>query len=445
MKTFNIGGIHPAGTKLSGGIAIRRANVPSRAVIPLSQHIGAPAVPLVKRGDRVKVGTKIAEAAGVVSANIHSSVSGTVAKIDMVVGLTGYAGQAIIIDVDGDEWDESIDRTQSLVRECKLTPSEIIDRIREAGVVGLGGACFPTHVKLVPPPGQKADCIIINGVECESYLTSDHRLMIEKTKEIMVGISILMKAVGVDKAYIGIEANKPDAISAMREEAGNWLGIEVVALKTKYPQGGEKQLIDAILGRRVPAPPAIPVNVGVIVQNIATVYAVYEAVQKSKPLIERVVTVTGKSLGSPANLLVRIGTPVARLFEEAGGLPEDTGKVISGGPMMGKALPSLDIPVCKGTSGIVVMSGDEARRTDPEPCIRCAKCVSVCPMGLEPYLLATASSMSCWDKVEDEDIMTCVECGSCQYTCPSHRPLLDYIRNGKRHVGNIIKSRNQKK
>ncbi len=445
MKTFRIGGVHPAENKLSAGKAIRVAELPKQAVFPLSQHIGAPAVPVVKKGDAVKVGTKIAEAGGFVSAAVFSSVSGKVNKIDNVVDASGYRKPAIFIDVEGDEWEDSIDRTPSLVRECRFSPEEIVAKIKDAGVVGMGGACFPTHVKLTPPPGCKAECVIINGVECEPYLTADHRLMLEKTEEILVGVSILMKAVKVDKAYIGIENNKPDAIRLMAEKASAYPGIEVVPLKVKYPQGGEKQLIDAIIRRQVPAPPAIPINVGAVVQNVGTAFAVYEAVQKNKPLFERVVTVTGKSLAEPSNFLARMGTPMSQLIDAAGGLPEDTGKVVGGGPMMGKALATVDVPVCKGSSGILVINEKEAKRTAPQPCIRCAKCVSVCPMGLEPYLLATCSAHGDWERVEHEMIMSCIECGSCQFTCPSHRPMLDYIRLGKGKVGGIIRARNAKK
>lgn len=445
MNTFRIGGVHPAENKLSAGRAIEVLPLPKQAIFPLSQHIGAPATPVVKKGDTVKVGTRIAEAGAFVSAAIFSSVSGKVNKIDSVTDVSGYRKPAIFIDVEGDEWEETIDRSNTLIKECSLSPEEIVSKIKEAGIVGMGGACFPTHVKLSPPPGCKAECIIINGVECEPYLTADHRLMLEKSDEILVGVSILMKAVKVNRAYIGIENNKPDAIRLMSEKAASYPGIEVVPLKVKYPQGGEKQLVDAIIGRQVPAPPAIPIHVGAVVQNVGTAYAVYEAVQKNKPLFERVVTVTGKSLKKPSNFLTRMGTPMSQLIEAAGGLPEDTGKVISGGPMMGKALTGTEVPVCKGSSGILVLDGKDARRAAPQPCIRCTKCVNACPMGLEPYLLATCSAHGDWDRVEHEMIMSCIECGSCQFTCPSHRPMLDYIRLGKGKVGGIIRARNVKK
>lgn len=445
MKTFRIGGVHPDDNKLSAGKAIETLAPPRQAVFPLSQHIGAPATAIVKRGDTVKVGTKIAEAGGFVSAHIFSSVSGKVSKIDSVVEASGYRKPAIFIDVEGDEWEESIDRSETLVKECSLTPEQIVEKIKAAGIVGMGGACFPTHVKLTPPPGSKAECLIINAVECEPYLTADHRLMLEKTEQVLVGISLLMKAVKVTKGYIGIENNKPDAIRLMSEKASAYPGIEVVPLKVKYPQGGEKQLIDAIIGRQVPAPPAIPISVGAVVQNVGTAYAVYEAVMKNKPLFERIVTVSGKMLENPSNYLTRLGTPMSQLIEAAGGLPEDTGKVIGGGPMMGKALANVEVPICKGSSGVLLLDKKEARRSEPQPCIRCAKCVSVCPMGLEPYLLATCSSHADWERVEHEMIMSCIECGSCQFTCPSHRPLLDYIRLGKGKVGAIIRARNAKK
>lgn len=442
-KTFSIGGIHPQENKLSANHPIHEADLPKQAVIMLGQHIGAPAKPIVSKGDRVKVGTKIAEPGGFVSAAIHSSVSGQVVKIDQAIDASGYPRPAVFIDVEGDEWEAAIERDETLIKDCPFSPEEILQKIANAGIVGMGGACFPSQVKLCPPPPLKAECLIVNAVECEPYLTADHQLMLEHADEILVGLTILMKALRVSKAYIGIEANKPDAIRLLTKEAANYAGIEVVPLKVKYPQGGEKQLIDAILERQV-ATGALPVSTGAVVQNVATVFAVYQAVQKNKPLFERVVTVTGKSLTRPGNLLVRIGTPVNQLIEECGGLPEDTGKVIAGGPMMGKSLLNLNVPVVKGTSGVLLMGGREATRGAVQPCIRCAKCVAVCPMGLEPYLLATVSAHGDFERAEREDILACIECGSCMFACPSHRPILDYIRLGKAKVGAMVRARQKK-
>ena len=442
-KLTFVGGIHPYdGKDLSKDKPIQDVLPKGEMVYPLSQHIGAPAKPIVAKGDRVLAGQKIAESGGFVSAPIYASVSGTVKTIETRRVVTGDLIQSIVIDNDGLYESEEF---HPYAPVDKLQKEEIIDIVKEAGIVGMGGACFPTHVKLTPPPGCKAECVIINAVECEPYLTADHRLMLEKADEILVGVQILMKGAKVNKAYIGIENNKPDAIKLMTEKAAAYPGIEIVPLKVKYPQGGEKQLIDAVIGRQVPAPPAIPINVGAVVQNVGTAYAVYEAVQKNKPLFERVVTVTGKSLKNPSNFLTRMGTPMSQLIEAAGGLPEDTGKVIGGGPMMGKALVNTEVPICKGSSGVLIMNDKEARRAEPQPCIRCAKCVSVCPMGLEPYLLATCSAHGDWERVEHEMIMSCIECGSCQFTCPSHRPMLDYIRLGKGKVGGIIRARNAKK
>lgn len=444
LKSFRIGGIHPPENKLSAGKAIQPAALPKQAVILLGQHIGAPAQAVVNKGDSVKVGTLLAKAGGFVSANIHSSVSGTVAKIDQITDTSGYKRPAIFIDVEGDEWEENIDRSESLKKECSFSDKEIIQRISDCGIVGLGGATFPTQVKLSPPPGMKASILIINAVECEPYLTSDHQLMMEKTEEILVGITLLKKAIGVDRAVIGIENNKKDAIAKMQNLVSAYPGIEVCPLKVQYPQGGEKQLIDAVIRRQVPSG-GLPIATGAVVQNVGTAYAVYEAVQKNKPLFERVVTVTGKSLNSPSNFLVRVGTPLGQLIDAAGGMPEDTEKIISGGPMMGKAVVSTDIPTTKGCSGILLIRSLEARRKEMAPCIRCAKCVSVCPMGLEPNLLAKLSDFSDWESVEREHVMDCIECGSCSYTCPAHRPLLDFIRLGKGKVGGIIRSRAAKK
>ena len=440
LKTFSIGGVHPHENKLSAHQPIVKAEIPAKAVILLSQHIGAPAKPIVAKGDVVKVGTKIAEPGGFVSAAIHSSVSGKVAKIDTIVDASGYAKPAVFIDVEGDEWEETIDRTDTLVKECNLTAEEIVKKIADAGIVGLGGACFPTQVKLCPPPAFKAECVIINAVECEPYLTADHQLMLEHAEEIMVGVSILMKAVKVNKAFIGIEINKPDAIQLMTKVAAGYAGIEVVPLKVQYPQGGEKQLIDAVISRQVAAG-ALPISTGAVVQNVGTAFAVYQAVQKNKPLFERVITVTGKSLSKPSNFLARIGTPMKQLIDACGGLPEDTGKVIGGGPMMGKALVNTDVPTAKGSSGILIMNDKEAKRGEVQPCIRCAKCVGVCPMGLNPTLLMNATEFQNWELAEKNYITDCIECGSCSYTCPANRPLLDQIRLGKGKVMGIIRSR----
>ena len=442
LKTFSLGGVHPAENKLSAGNKIEVLPVPAQVSIPIAQHIGAPSTPVVKKGDSVKVGQLIAKSSGFVSANIHSPVSGTVFKIDNVLDASGYKRPAVIIKVDGDEWDESIDRSPELKKEITLSPEEIIKKVGEAGIVGLGGATFPSHVKLSVPPGKKCDVLILNGVECEPYLTSDHQLMMEKGEEIMVGTEILMKALKVDKAVIGIENNKPDAIEHMSKLAQQYKGITVQPLKVQYPQGGEKQLIDACIGRQVPSG-KLPIEVGAVVQNVGTTYAVYEAVQKNKPLFERVVTVTGKSVKKPGNFLTRVGTPINDLIETAGGIPGDTGKIIGGGPMMGKALVSTDIPVTKGSSGILIMPDELAHREQSQPCIRCSKCVSVCPMGLSPYLLMTVAEKAIWERAEEEQVMDCIECGSCSFTCPSNRPLLDYIRLGKATVGQIIRSRNK--
>ena len=448
LSTFKIGGIHPEENKLTAEVATQVAPLPTQAVFPLSQHIGAPAKPVVGKGDRVKVGTLLAEAGGFVSAPIYSSVSGTVVKIDTVVDATGYRKPAIFIKVEGDEWEEGIDRSdqlETLDAHPELTPEEIVERVKQAGITGMGGAGFPTHVKLCPPPTAKAECVIINAVECEPYITSDYRLMMEHADEIVVGLQLLMKAAKVERGYIGIEENKPKAIDLLAEKTSGLAGIEVVPLKMKYPQGGEKQLVDAVIGRQVPAPPAIPVNVGAIVQNVGTAFAVYQAVMKRKPLFERYTTVSGKELKNPANFLVRMGTPMSQLIDLCGGMPEGDNKVLAGGPMMGRALMNTEVPICKGTNAVTILSGKDAVRQEAQPCIRCAKCVSACPMGLEPYLLSKLSARQLYDRAEELDITSCISCGSCQFTCPSHRPLLDQIALGKAAVMNIIRARNAKK
>lgn len=448
LKTFSMGGVHPEENKITAEVATVVAPLPQQAIFPLSQHIGAPAKPVVNRGDKVKVGTLIAEANGFVSAPIYSSVSGTVLKVDTAIDATGYRKPAIYINVEGDEWEESIDRSETLEtldKHPELTPEEIVNRIKVAGVTGMGGAGFPTFIKLCPPPTAKAECVILNGVECEPYITSDYRLMMEHADEILVGLDLLMKGAKVERGYIGIEDNKPEAIKLFEQKTANDPRIEIVALEKKYPQGGEKQLVDAVINRQVPAPPAIPVNVGAIVQNVGTAYAVYQAVMKHKPLFERYTTVTGKQLKNPGNFLVRMGTPMRELIDLCGGMPEGDNKVLAGGPMMGKSVVSTDVTVCKGTNSITILTDADAHRKAAQPCIRCGKCVSACPMGLEPYLLATLSSFKEWKRLEAEQVTSCISCGSCQFTCPSHRPILDNILQGKGVVMGIIKSRNAKK
>lgn len=440
LKTFKLGGVHPAENKLSEHKAIEAIEAPEKIYVPLGQNLGAPSVAIVQKGDKLKTGQLIAKGEAFISASLHSPVSGTVEKIDTHVDASGYRRDTIIINREGDEWEEGIDLSKDLIKEITASPEEIIEKVKACGIVGLGGATFPTHVKLMIPKDKKAEYLIINAVECEPYLTADHQLMLEKGDEILVGVQILMKAIKVDKAIIGIENNKPDAIEHMNKVASNFAGITIQGLKVKYPQGAEKQLIKACVNREVPSG-KLPIEVGCVVQNVGTAFAVYEAVQKNKPLIERIVSVTGKNISKPSNFLARVGTPISLLLEKAGGMPEDTGKIINGGPMMGKAINSVDIPVTKGCSGILLMDKKEALRATEYNCVRCGRCTTVCPMGLEPFLLGLAGENLNWEIAEKESIMDCIECGSCQFTCPSGRPLLDNIRLGKFKVGQIIRSR----
>lgn len=444
LKSFSIGGVHPSENKLSRASKIERMPLPETVTIPLSQHIGAPAKPVVAKGDKVLAGQLIGEAGGFVSSNIHSSVSGTVTAVDTFVNAQGLRQPAVTIKVEGDDWAEGVDTTDTIVRECTLSPKEIVAKIAAAGVVGMGGATFPTQVKLTPPPGKAAEFLIINGVECEPYLTADHRVMLERGEELLVGVSVLAKALGVKKSYVGIENNKKDAIAHLKELAVGFENIEITPLRVRYPQGGEKQLIEAVTGRQVPSG-ALPIDAGAVVQNVGTTLAVYEAVQKNKPLVERVVTVTGKSVKKPCNLLVRIGTSVSALIEYAGGMPDDTAKVIGGGPMMGRAMSNIDSPITKGSSGILLISQKESLRKAATPCIKCGKCIDACPMGLEPYLLNKFAQKQRWDDCEQHNIADCIECGCCLFTCPANIPLLDYVRLGKAEVMKMIRARAVKK
>jgi electron transport complex protein RnfC len=441
LKTFPKGGIHPAENKITSSKAIQRMTAPKVVYVPIAQHIGIPSEIVVDRKDKVKKGQVIAKSGGYVSSNIHSPVAGTVTKLDMMVDSSGYKKQCIVIRTD--EKDESnFDAPDfPLKKEITMDQQDILQHITDSGIVGLGGATFPSHVKLDLKNDHHVDCLLINGVECEPYLTADHRLMLEKADEIIVGIQILMRALHIQKAIIGIENNKKDAIKVLKKAAQVDNRIKIAALQVKYPQGSEKQLIKAILNREVPKG-GLPMDIGVIVHNVGTIFAIYQAVQYDQPLIERVVTITGKKLANPSNYWVKIGTPIKDLVQEVGGIPEGTRKIVNGGPMMGKAIKNTDVPITKGTSGILVISEDEASRQESKNCIRCSNCVFVCPMGLEPHLLMNLTEKGFYEKARAEDIMTCIECGSCSYACPSHRPLLDYIRFGKSVVKKLHTTKN---
>lgn len=443
-KTFSIGGIHPHDNKISVNAAIENFPVMERAYISMSQHLGAPAEPVVVKGDKVKTGQLIARANGFISANVHSSVSGTVNSVEMLPDLAGNLVQHIVINVEGDEWVESIDRTTEIKREISHSPQEIIAKIAECGIVGLGGAAFPTHIKLSPPPGKKAEFLLVNGAECEPYLTSDYRIMLENSEEILIGVKLMMAALGVKKAYVGIEENKPKAIKKMKDIASKgYQNIKIVSLKKRYPQGGEKQLIDALVGRQVPSM-GLPIDVGVVVQNVGTALAVYEAVQKNKPLFEGVVTVTGKCMPEQRNFRMRVGTTFESMIFAVGGFPKDAEKLVSGGPMMGKAVSRIEAASVKSTSALLLLTEEETKRGEEANCIRCAKCVDACPMGLEPYLLNRLSRANRMEDLEANMVHDCIECGSCLYVCPADIPLLDTIRLSKAKVLKIIRSRPKK-
>lgn len=449
LHTFRKGGVHPPESKLTASGTIIPVELPREVVITFAQHIGAPAKCELKKGDHVNRGDLVATAGGFVSANVHASISGTVTKVDKYKTAFGLPVDTVTITATDEDHQNDLDaiaavkplRTDEEIAD--LDSKVLVSIIDAAGIVGLGGATFPTKVKLSPPPGSKAEVLIINAVECEPYLTNDHALMLQHPDEIIAGVQLLMKAAGVNRAIIGIEANKGNAIELLTSKAASDSRIEVMGLKVKYPQGGEKQLIDATIGKEVPSG-ALPIATGAIVQNVATAYAVYEAVKFGKPLIDRVVTITGPSVAKPGNYLAAIGTNLKELIDVAGGVPADTGKIILGGPMMGKSVVQIDAPTVKGTSGILMLPEKEAVRRKVEPCIRCASCVSACPMGLEPYLISTLSRLGRWEEVEEAKVMNCIECGCCSFICPSTRPILDFIRLGKTTVGGIIRARQQK-
>ena len=442
-KTFRIGGVHPHDNKISAEAAIEVFPAIETAYVSMAQHLGAPATPVVAVGDKVLVGQVIAEPSGFISGYVHSPVSGTVKKIEPRADIAGNLVPHIEITVEGDEWMENIDRTPDIIREIPYTAEEIIAKVKNAGIVGLGGASFPTHVKLAPPKDKKAECLILNGTECEPYLTSDDRIMRERPEEILLGGVIMMKALGVTRGYVGIEENKPAAIASMTEAAKAYPQIEVVTLKKRYPQGGEKQLIDAVIRRQVPSG-GLPIETGAVVQNVGTSLAVYEAVQKNKPLIDNVITVTGKCLPVQHNYKVRIGTPMSKILEVAGGVPEKAAKLISGGPMMGRAIANPDVATVKANGAILLLTEEETRRRPESNCIRCSKCASACPMGLEPWLLNKLGRAGLHAELEQERVYDCIECGCCSFTCPAGIPLLDVIRISKAEVMKIMRSRPKK-
>ena len=430
MKTFHKGGIHPNPDKLTADMPTMPVAAPAVCRLMLSQAIGAPAKPVVKPGESVTAGQMVAEAGGFVSAPVHTPVSGTVKKIEPVRNPQGLWQDAIIIETAPGEYPEEQRQSRTI---DEVSPKEIIDIVGRAGIVGLGGATFPTRVKLSVPPGKKAEVIVINGAECEPYLTCDDRLMQENPKAIVDGTRLIMKATDCQRAVIGIEENKPLAIEAVRKAVRDIPSITVEVLVKKYPQGSEKQLIEATTGRVVPAG-GLPIDAGAIVDNVATAAAVADAVLRGLPLTARIVTVTGPAVSKPGNFLVPLGTPVSTLIELAGGLPEDTGKVIGGGPMMGRAMCDLEAPTTKGLSGVLILPRGMSMRAEAGPCIRCARCVSVCPMGLEPYLLMTLGELGRWEEAKARGAANCLECGCCSYTCPASRPLLDYIRLDKMEI-----------
>lgn len=435
-KTFSIGGIHPKDSKFSKDKPIEEFPVPKRVVISMNQHLGMPAVPVVKKGDTVKVGQLIAEPAGFVSAPVHASVSGTVADVAPYPDFLGKKVLSVVIDTAGDEWLETIDRTHEIKHEITATPLEIFKIISDSGIVGLGGAAFPTHVKLTPLEGMKAEYLILNGAECEPYLTSDYRLMTEHAKEILIGGEMMRRVLGDVAGIIGIEENKPKAIEIMKKLTSNYLQWEVVPLKKRYPQGGEKQLIDAVLGRKVPSF-SLPISTGAVVQNVGTAYAVYEAVQKRKPLITNVLTISSSDPSIQKNYRFRVGTPIREFLSAAGAMDKEGNlsrafaKVVNGGPMMGKPVSNLDGPVMKSTSGFVLFTSKETKRQEPGECIRCSKCFQACPMRLQPYLLYQLALAGRTEELDENRVFDCIECGCCLYSCPAHIPLLDQIRLAK--------------
>ncbi len=434
MKNYKfVGGIHPPANKLSAKLPIEKAPLPKKVILPLAQHIGAPNEAIVAKGEEVIIGQVIGQnKKAFVSALVHASISGKVIDVAPYPHPLGLKIPAIVIEASDEQPDAGYKQEKTNI--LSEDPAHVQGLIYAAGLVGLGGATFPTHVKLSPPENKPIDTLIINGAECEPYLTADHRIMLEYPNQLIKGIQALMHILGIKQAIIGIEYNKPDAIEVLSHAVKNTSGIQVAGLKVKYPQGSEKHLIKALLNREVPLPPGLPMDVGVVVQNIGTIYAVYEALYWGKPLIERVVTVTGSGIKTPKNLLVRIGTPIADIIEYCGGLTDDAAKIILGGPMMGMAQYTTEVPVIKGTSGILVQTESEVPASAYHDCIRCGKCVSICPMCLLPNLLGIYAEKQMFAEAEAAGVLNCLECGCCVYVCPANRPMIQMIKHAKASI-----------
>jgi electron transport complex protein RnfC len=437
LKTFTMGGIHPEDSKFSSRSPIEDAGLPDTVYIPVKQHIGSPAKILVKPGDKVKVGTHLADADGIISADVFSSVSGEVIKVEEMEGNTGYLENMITIKVEGDVWEKSIDRSPDIVKEIPFSSEEILKKVREGGIVGMGGAGYPTPAKMAVPSNKKIRHLIVNGIECEPYLTTDDRLMVEKAEEIIIGARIINKALGIQNAIIAIEENKPEAIEVMKKIAKGYVGVNVRVLQTKYPQGSEKQLVEAITGREIPSG-KLPIDIGCIVQNVGTIFAIYETVMKNKPLFERIVTVSGNAADEKKNFRVRVGTPASFLIKKVCKNIDNVGKIIFGGPMMGLSAINIDAPITKLTSGVLLMNQKKAHKPSETPCIRCGKCNETCPMGLRPFAIVKAIKDHDFGLLNDLSVLDCIECASCVYVCPARIPLLEYFKLGKVEIRCLI-------
>ncbi len=422
-------GVHPPDQKeLTADLPTRRLPFPDEVVLPIRQHAGKPARPIVERGDRVERGDLVAEPQGFVSSPIHASAAGTVVDVDFWPHPDGSWERAIRIRVD--RFSTQLPRPRLVPRWETLAPAELVEAIRRAGVVGLGGAAFPTHVKLSPPPEHPVDTVLVNGSECEPYLTTDHRTMVEFPERVHLGLRVMMRALGVERAVIGVELNKPDAIEALRRTAPPDLDVSVVGLTVKYPQGAEKMLIRSLLGREVPGG-KLPMHVGTLVQNVSSVATIAEVFETGLPLVERIVTVTGRGVRSPANLIVPVGTKLRDLLEHCGGLTPDAREIVFGGPMMGGSVAHLDAPLLKGTTGVVVLTEAEVRVPESYPCIRCGRCLDACPLFLNPQLLASLARAGRWEEMEEAHLADCMLCGCCAYVCPSNIPLAQLFRLSK--------------